>query len=246
MSHPLQPYMKNRHLGRFWKIYKKAVADGDIPGLSAMGFPGLGKPTRLGFTGAFSTEEAQTQAIERLEKLWLKIHGKDAEAVRKVSTIPESDEQERRIFELGMAFLEAASIANLDQMRELKEAGVPVNFQHPATKATALHITATGTSKDIVEFLVNTGECDYLIQDSFQKIPWENTYFFRSDPEIGQLILEGTKAQAAKESVDLLKEFRAKVRTWVHQDWYKRAMANGLGSGPEGIDAVLESGMHIK
>jgi hypothetical protein len=244
MSHPLQPYLKHRRLDRLWKAYKKSVADGDIPSLSALGLSGLGSPSRLGFTG--KSEEAQAEAIETLEELWLKICGKDAPAMQEGSATSEPDEKERRVFELGMAFLQATATADLDQMRELKEAGVPVNFQHPTTKQTALHIATACASKGIVEFLVDTGECDYLIPDNLGKIPWENTYFFRSNPEIEQLVLEGTKAQAARESVDLLKEFRAKVRTWAHQDWYKRAIADGLGSGPGGVDATLESILHIK
>ncbi len=246
MSHPLHPYLKHRRLGRLWKAYKKSVADGDIPSLSAFGLSDLGGPSRLGFTRKYKSEEAQTQAIVTLEELWLKIRGKDAPAMNEGFTISGPDEQERRVFELGMAFLHATSTADLDQMRELKEAGVPVKFQHPITKQTALHIATACASKGIVKFLVDTKECDYLLQDKFGKIPWENTYFFRSNPEIEQLVLEGTKAQAARESADLLEEFRAKVRTWAHQDWYKRAIADGLGSGPEGVDAILKADLHIK
>ncbi len=221
MSHPLQTYLHHHRLNRLWQAYEGAVDNDDIPSLESLGITGLKKRSRLGFTSLSVPEtEAQLAAIHNLLDLWLRIYGKDAAAMKKEFTASSPDQQERRIFELGMSFLEATRTVRVDEMQELMGAGIPVNFPHPRTGQTALHVAASGGSMRLVEILVNTGKCDYLIRDKLGKQPWNNADFFNSDPEIKKLILAKTKEQAQREGVNLFEEHKTYLRKWFREPWY--------------------------
>lgn len=235
MQHPLQPYLQHIRLDRLWRRYIRSVADGEIPGLGALGLPGLGDRSRLGFTGTYTPENASTGTVETLLGLWSRMLEKDVAAMKQDSG---TDERERRIFELGMAFLHAASTARIDPMRELMEAGIPVNFQHPVTRQTALHIAAAGATVETVKLLVDTGQCDYLIRDRFERIPWDSARLFSRYPEVQALLLTETKKQAARESADLLDEHRKKSRIWVHQPWYRQALSERYGDRDDAATAM--------
>lgn len=224
MTHPLQAYLHHHRLDRLWQAYEVAIDNGDIPSLESLGVTGLKKRSRLGFTSLSVPEtEAQlaaNQTIQKLLDLWQRIYGKDVAAMKKEFIASNLDQQERRIFELGMALLEATKTARLNEMKELIDAGVPMNFQHPVNEQTALHIVASGGSMGLVEILVNTNKCDYLIRDKLGKQPWNNADFFNPDPEIKELILAKTKEQAAQEGVNLFEEHKTYLRKWFREPWY--------------------------
>lgn len=227
MNHPLQAFLNHYRLDRLWKIYKKTVAEGDIPSFRTLGLQGLNRRKWLGFTSTYVPKmkgDSETQVIERLLELWRKIHGKDVATMKKDFNASNHSMQERQVFDLGMALLHATKTARLAQMKELLDAGVPINFQHPITKQTALHIAAGCASEGIVDLLINTQQCNFLVRDEYDRIPWDMAKFFNPDPKIERLLLEKTKEQAKRESVDLLAEHRKKLSKWAHQDWYYTAL----------------------
>lgn len=243
MAHPLQTYLSHYRLNRLWNIYQKAVAEGDIRGLQVLGLSELGRRRQwLGFTNMYVPKMiggTETQVSERLSELWLKVHGKDVAAMKKEFNTSNSYNIERQVFDLGMALLYATKTARVTQMQELLDAGVPINFQHPETKQTALHIAAGCASKGIVDLLVNTQKCDFLVQDMYVRLPWDMAHFFSQDPKIERLLLEKTKAQARRESIDLLAEHRKKLSKWAHQDWYYSALNNKYGNDEDGMNLVF-------
>ncbi len=241
MSHPLQAYLHHHRLDRLWQAYEVAVDNGDIPSLESLGVKGLKKRSRLGFASLSVPEtEAQlaaSQSIQTLSDLWLRICGKDAAAMRKEFSASGSDQQERQIFELGMALLEAAKTARVDEIKELLDAGVPMNFQHPVNEQTVAHIVASGGSMSMAKFIVDTNQCDYLIRDKLGKQPWNNAAFFNPDPEIKELILAKTKEQAQREGVNLFEEHKTYLRKWFREPWY-----NNLSLFDEYTDVDADSG----
>jgi len=224
MSHPLQAYLHHHRLDRLWQAYEVAVNNGDIPSLDSLGITGLKKRSRLGFTNLSVPETepqlAASQTIQTLLDLWLSIYGKDATVMKKEFSASGSDKQERQIFGLGMALLEAARTARIDGMKELLDAGVPMNFQHPVNEQTVAHIIASGGSLSMTNFIVDTNQCDYLIRDKLGKQPWNNAAFFNPDPEIKELILAKTKEQAQREGVNLFDEHKTYLRKWFREPWY--------------------------
>ena len=221
MNHPLQTYLRHHRLDKLWRTYEEAVENGDIPGLESLGLTGLRKKSRLGFTGLSVPEtEAQSARIHKLLDLWLRIYGKDAAAMKEEFSTSSPDQQERRIFELGMALLEAARTARVDEIKELLGAGVPINFPHPVNGQTVAHIVASGASIGIAKFIVDTDQCDYLIRDRLGKQPWNNAAFFNPDPEVAELFLLKTKEQAQREGVNLFEEHKAYLRKWFREPWY--------------------------
>lgn len=243
MSHPLQIYLKHYRLDRLWNIYEKAVAEGGIRDFRALGLPGLSRKPWLGFTNLYVPRmkgNNDTQIVERLSDLWLHIRGKDDRAMKEDFNASKSYTRARRVFDLGMALLHATKTARITQMMELLDAGVPVNFQHPETKQTALHIASGCASKNIVDLLVDTQQCDFLVRDMYDRIPWDMAHYFSSDREIEKLLLKKTKEQAKRDGIDLLAEHRNKLNQWGNQDWYYSALSHKYGNGKDHLDPTLE------
>lgn len=225
MNHPLQAFLSHYHLDRMWSNYQKAVADGTIPNLRSLGLPELGRHKWLGFTNLPKLKGGvDPQPVKKLLELWRKIQGKDAAAMQKDFTQSSFPAMERQIFDLCMALLHATKTARVTEMRELLEAGVPVNFQHPVTKQSALHIAAGCASKSVVDLLVATQRCNFLLRDQYERIPWNMAHFFNPDSSIEKLLLKMTKEQAQRKSVNLLTEHKEQLRKWTHQEWYYAAL----------------------
>lgn len=242
MNHPLRAFLKHSRLSRLWNLYQKSVAEGDIPSFQALGLPGLSRHKWLGFTNTYApkkSDKTETKVIDKLLELWRNVYGKDVAAMKKDFNASTPQSQEKQVFDLCMALLHATKTARVNEIKELLAAGVPVNFQHPVTKQTALHIAAGCASSGIVDLLANNEQCDFLIHDQYDRIAWDMAHFFNPDPEIEQFLLKKTKEQAKRDSVDLLSEHRLKLSKWAHQDWYYTALNIKYGDDREIYQPII-------
>ncbi len=136
----------------------------------------------------------------------------------------EITEEERKIVEVGVQCLDDVAYGRIDSAREILDAGLPVNFQHPINKSTVLH---TASSKfqlnDFTNELLDRGDSDLLIRDQFGRLAWNMAVFFNpnSDEIIDRLARE-TMAAADREGIDLLEEQKHYQQQWFQQKWFLR------------------------
>jgi hypothetical protein len=210
------------------------VENGELLSLRELGLP-VGKRTRRGFAPALGDEVMAKAVVDRLIALWTRTQGKDAQAMRqqKMEKLVRHWEQtqghvitdeERQILELGVKFLDDVAFGRIDSAREILDAGLPINFQHPIHQETALHIAASKVQlNDFTNELLDTGECDLLIRDRFGRLAMNTAVFFNPDSEelIDRLARE-TKAAADEEGIDLLEEEAQYRQQWFTQNWFLR------------------------
>ena len=211
--------MNRRELDRDWLHYEKATREGQISSLHSLGLA-VGRPQRLGLSPAAS-EGDQKAALQKTKALLLKWESQYAKTAKDGKEM--SDEQ--KLFELGMQFLRQAEVGPVEGFRELLEAGVPIDFQHPRHLYTALHMAAAGdtpTNRELVKILLEREqEIDFLIEDEYGRIPWHNAIFFGLSEELRDRILAGTRADARIEGIDLEVDFKSRMKEWMHSIWYR-------------------------
>lgn len=187
----------------------------------------MGKPQRLGLTSEYSDleHEAALDKVKQLLALW--------EAQNTVSSTEGNDmSDEQKIFELGMQLLRQAEVGPVDGFQELLMKGVPINFQHPKHRYTALHMAASGDTTinhQLVSILLDSDQSiDFLIEDEYGRIPWHNAILFGLNEALRKRIYEETLPAAKEEGFDLQKDFKQKMKKWMNEYWYLNlARANG-------------------
>lgn len=132
-----------------------------------------------------------------------------------------------------MDLLNAVKMGLREKIKRLLETGVPVNFQHPRTKSTALHIAAAGSNLVAAKMLMENEDLDYLLRDKWNRLSMDNAMFFSLFPEIAELISSKTKERAIRDGVDLKSEFRKNLRQWFQQDWYNQLSQDAIYTPPE-------------
>lgn len=200
-----------------WRLYLDGVASGDIPELASLGLPGLRRRRSFAPSDDAEADSDVNKILENLLYLWSEAH---ATASKDGDSMEGDKGKEEKIFELGMEFLDTVNTGNFDRCMELLNSGVPVNFQHPRTRETALHIAAGNTGWAWIKALNEHKDINFLIRDRQGKLPWDNANFFALDPKLADYLAEKTRAQAARDGVDLLAEHRGWVRKWFNEPWF--------------------------
>ncbi len=136
--------------------------------------------------------------------------------------VPPSVLREQKLLDLGLTFLEAASIGDVEFGKAYIEAGMPVNFQHPKTGRTALHSTCIYGVENVEDFsgqsefanmLLNTDDYDLLRPDNLGRTGYEMIYRFGYDADLAERVKQKTLEQAAKRRIMVNLDFEVK------KDW---------------------------
>lgn len=132
-----------------------------------------------------------------------------------------------------MDLLNAVKMGLREKIKRLLETGVPVNFQHPRTKSTALHIAAAGSNLVAAKMLMENVSLNYLLRDKWNRLAMDNAMFFSIYPEMVDLLASRTKEQAIRDGIDLKLEFKENLRQWFQQDWYNQLSQDAIYTPPE-------------
>lgn len=226
--------MKKQSIIKLLTAYQDGVSKGELVSLRELGLP-VGKQTRRGFAPALGDEAKAKETVERLLTLWTATQGREAEDMRRQNMNKlvrsweqaqgrEITEEERRIVEVGVQCLDDVAHGRIDNAREILDAGLPVNFQHPIYKSTVLHTAASKFQlNDYTNELLDRGDCDLMLRDQFGRLAWNMAVFFNPNSEdiIDRLARE-TTAAADREGIDLLEEQNRYQVEWFQQKWFLR------------------------
>lgn len=199
---------------KLWQTYREEVSKGLLPDLTELGVPGLLR--RRDFAPSIQANTNATEILEKMLNLWSDLQtGFD-----EYEDVEVEKGQEEKVFDLCMEMFHTIKFGKIERFKELVDAQVPVNFQHPKSKETALHMAAGMTAWNWVKVLGEHPDTDFLIRDSFGRLPWNTAEYFALDTETAEYILEKTKAQAGRDNVDLIAEHRTWLRQWFTQPWF--------------------------
>lgn len=101
------------------------------------------------------------------------------------------------------AFIGAAAIASLGNMKNALNEGADVNTRHPRTGATALHYAASMKARAILLWLGGCAGIDYLIRDKKGRLPSALAYEVASDLVIGRYLATKQADQARARGIDM-------------------------------------------
>lgn len=101
------------------------------------------------------------------------------------------------------AFMEAAKNSNVSALMRFVEGDeVNINIQDEDGMG-ALHHVAASNARPCLRVLVNSGKCDYLLQDNKGRYASELAFEFGKDYAVGRLLAKKEAEQAAKERIDV-------------------------------------------
>ncbi len=127
------------------------------------------------------------------------------------------DEEERRrlAFETWMqehhqesqvyfGFIECVKKYDIETLKvKYADIGYIVNIPDENNKATALHYAAGSRSREIVQWLSKQDEIDYLVLDSFRRLPSIVAYEVGHDSVIGLYLAKKEHRQAEAQGIDI-------------------------------------------
>lgn len=107
--------------------------------------------------------------------------------------------KEDRIAErYGEEFLQAAERGDQHFFELYLAFGMPVNYQHPKTGETALHIAARRRARWIVRVLIRRSGVSYLIRDNQGRLASELAHLYGRDGAVTRLLGLKERAQGEK------------------------------------------------
>ena len=113
-------------------------------------------------------------------------------------------QREQKLLDLGLAFFEAAGYNDVPFGEAYIEAGLPANFQHPVSGKTALHETcAHAVHPDFGYMLLEVEDCDFLLRDKRDRLPYQDAYEFSRSVDLADKIRQKTLEQAAERNIEI-------------------------------------------
>jgi len=101
-------------------------------------------------------------------------------------------------------FFQAVRVGDMKVLQnEYANAGANVNIQLPGTKASALHYAAGTRSRQVLLWLGQFKELDYLLQDREGRLPSAVAYEVADDPVIGCYLTKKENEQARARGIDI-------------------------------------------
>ncbi|MEW8185651.1 MAG: ankyrin repeat domain-containing protein [Candidatus Thiodiazotropha endolucinida] len=104
---------------------------------------------------------------------------------------------------LSQQFLEAVERGNPETVKIFLDAGIDINYQHPRSGQTALHVAAAAQARQAVRVLLATGKCDFLIRDRLGRLASELAYTHGGDPAVARLLGNKERKQAEELGIKL-------------------------------------------
>ncbi len=99
-----------------------------------------------------------------------------------------AEREQRAIEKYGEEYLLAARRGDAHFFELYLSFGMPVNYQHPKTGETALHIAASRRARHIIRAILKTGKCDFLVRDNQGRLASEMAHLYGRDPAVTRLL----------------------------------------------------------
>ncbi len=104
--------------------------------------------------------------------------------------------------ELGNAFLQAAQTGDHREVRALLDRGADVNFRHPRTRATALHLSAACGARAVIDELGKEKNIEYLVVDGKGRLPSSRAFEIAGNALLGEFLMKQEIATATENELD--------------------------------------------
>jgi ankyrin repeat protein len=104
---------------------------------------------------------------------------------------------------LSQQFLEAVERGNPETVKIFLDAGIDINYRHPRSGQTALHVAAAAQARHAVRVLLGTGKCDFLMRDRQGRLASELAYTHGGDPALARLLGNKERKQAEEQGIKL-------------------------------------------
>lgn len=112
------------------------------------------------------------------------------------------EEKEKRLIEkYGDEFLTAARRGDVYNFEIFLSFGMPVNYQHPQTGQTAMHLASARRARRIVRAILKTGKCDFLVRDHQGRLASELAHLYGRDPALARLLGYKERQQGDEQGV---------------------------------------------
>lgn len=83
------------------------------------------------------------------------------------------DEKDKKLFEIGMEFIQCARKGRVTRLAEIARSGFNVNFVHPTHGRAAIHDIAAGGSRRLLRAFLSADDIDFLARDRDGRLPSE-------------------------------------------------------------------------
>ncbi|MBS9405471.1 hypothetical protein KG088_17850 [Halomonas sp. TRM85114] len=100
---------------------------------------------------------------------------------------------------LGREFLQTVERGNPKTVDAYLEAGMPINYQDPVTKQSALHVAAAARAREAIRVLAKYPDCNYILRDRHGRLPSELAYVFGGDTALSRYLTIKEFKQAKSE-----------------------------------------------
>lgn len=215
-----------------WRLYKTGVEQGSQPSLEKLGIRGLRFERENRFMAPISGGEGRDyRALIGLIRHWESIYEPAASAsvAGDGTARPQTKSNERKMLELGLAQFDAAYYRrDLKSVQSIFDSGFPINFQHPGCGSSLLHIAAMTHQEDLIRWLLNIENCNFLLLDNRQMMPIDKARFYYGRDEIFiDLFLKPTSTQlmATTTRESYYSDLTNRVQKWRHSEWYQEEMS---------------------
>jgi len=155
------------------------------------------------------------KAIENIKKIaferedYQEIFEEKVPGAKKLFSYVPAAGRERVLFKLGLILVKSAKSDDCRTLESFIDNKFPLNFQHPITGRTALHTAMAFGSAKYGKKLVETEQCDYLLEENNTGyLAADFAYSHLTDLDIFDVVLEKTTNQAKDKGLDPNKIFK--------------------------------------
>ncbi|GEM_PF-1883786 len=149
------------------------------------------------------------QLIEFITKLPTILRVEDEKDENEMDLGTETETQERFLFELGFRFLTACELETFDKdfIREYIDSGFDLNVVNPQNQMTALHQLTAIRAIEQVEWLIDSGRCDFLVSNWRFSLPHELAFPYSEESDLCARLYALEDDQARKDGYQNLEEW---------------------------------------
>ena len=149
------------------RLYRTGVSTGIYPDIQKLIESDLERKKLSNIIGYSGYHEKDVEdIIDNLLRNIAKI--KTVKNVKK-GIVMEDNKKNEKLVELGLEFLTAARRGDLKKFQKFIKNGFPIDFQHPEQATSAWHEAGGTGAENIIDFLIDTKQCDYLLKDKFKR-----------------------------------------------------------------------------
>ncbi|MBL3619652.1 MAG: ankyrin repeat domain-containing protein [gamma proteobacterium endosymbiont of Lamellibrachia anaximandri] len=197
---------------KLWNIYLQQLRDGNRSSLRKEVIESQQKVKNKGF--GFHAGGSNASSVLIVEKIIHNLAGITTGMSWKgidMEEMNQEERQERKLFELGMEFIEAAKTCDVPLGQAYIDAGYPVNFIDTRVGGTALHHAAANSAREFVRMLLKSEKCDYLIKDNDGRTAYLVANRYGQDIPVEYVLLRKSIRQAEERGLDFYEDVQPPV-----------------------------------